>query len=124
MSSTFVAGLTASEILEATICFMVLLAAMSTMRCVMMPSKITVLTVSICWSFSASWLTGRRSICSSLSFSSTASRVPCRDLTVSLICSGIWGLGGRWGVRSGGGGVRSSWVCCWVGCFLCGGCCC
>ena len=50
--------------------------AISTILCVMMPSKTTVSTPVTCWSFSANWLTGKRSINSNLSFSKTASSVP------------------------------------------------
>lgn len=53
ISSTFGTGLTASETLDATIRLVAFSMAMSTMRCVMMPSKIIVSTSADCCSFSA-----------------------------------------------------------------------
>ena len=61
---------------EATMRLMFFSPAMSTILCVMMPSKTTVSTPVTCWSFSANWLTGKRSMNSNLSLSKTASSVP------------------------------------------------
>ncbi len=54
LRSTFRAGLTASDTREATMRLMFFSLAMSTMRWVIMPSKTSVSTPVICWSFSAS----------------------------------------------------------------------
>ena len=87
-NSTFRTGFTASEIRDATMRLMFFSPAISTILCVMMPSKTTVSTPLTCCSFSANWLTGKRSINSNLSFSKTASSVPSNAFAALLTGSG------------------------------------